>query len=221
MKKFLSLLCIGICLLGLTACEKPKPVDPEDMTSLIGRSQALVTYLLADDAETYNGLSYSVGRQMDGISTFKDEGAEFTEKVFSEVLGLPIEGNGFISGIDSWEKATDEIGHFVDFTESTVEYGTKGDTFIVDIGGRFEKGTAVIEFVYKDDLNKTLTSYAVNVDYTFGEKMGKAGLNTLLGMGTVFIVLIVLSLLISAFSIINKVQISMESTKREEAAAGS
>lgn len=213
MKKFLSLLCISICLLGLTACEKPKPVDPQDSASLIGRSQAIVTYILSEDPETYQGMSYSAGRQITGLQDFADQGPEFTEVIFGEVVGLKVEGNGFVSGIDSWQKATAEIGRFVDFTDSTIEYGSKGDTFIVDVGAQFEKRTATIEFVYKDDLNKTLTSYAVNIDYTFGEKMGKAGLNTLLGMGTVFIVLILLSLLISAFGLINKAQTSMESKK--------
>ena len=86
MKKFLSLLCISICLLGLTACEKPKPVDPQDSASLIGRSQAIVTYILAEDPETYQGMSMSAGRQIDGLTTFADEGAEYTEVVFKEVL---------------------------------------------------------------------------------------------------------------------------------------
>ena len=219
MKKFLSLLCISICLLGLTACEKPKPVDPQDSASLIGRSQAIVTYILAEDPETYQGISMSAGRQIDGLATFENEGAEYTEVIMREVIGLPVEGNGFVSGIDSWEKAVEEIGGFVDFNDSTIEYGSKGDTFVVDIGAQFEKRTATIEFIYKDDLNKTLTSYAVNVDYTFGEKMSKAGLNTLLGMGTVFIVLILLSFLISCFSLINKAQASMEAKKNEGAQA--
>ena len=213
MKKLLSVLCISICLLGLTACEKPKPVDPNDQASLIGRSQAIVTYILAEDMSTYMGISQGIGRQMTGLQDFANEGAEFTEVVLGDVVGLPVDGNGFVSGVDSWEKATAEIGNFVDFGDSTVVYGSKGDTFIVDVGAQFEKRTAVIEFVYKDDLNKTLTSYAVNVDYTFGEKMEKAGLNTLLGMGTVFIVLILLSFLISCFNLINKAQAYIENKK--------
>ncbi len=41
---------------------------------------------------------------------------------------------------------------------------------------------------------------------SFGSKMEKAGMNTLMGMGTVFIVLIFLSLVISLFGIINSAQ---------------
>lgn len=43
-------------------------------------------------------------------------------------------------------------------------------------------------------------------DTSFGQKMSKAGLNTLMGMGTVFLVLIFLSLVISLFKIIYNVQ---------------
>ena len=41
---------------------------------------------------------------------------------------------------------------------------------------------------------------------TFGEKMARAGMNTLLGMGTVFIVLIFISVIISCFNYIPKLQ---------------
>ncbi len=41
---------------------------------------------------------------------------------------------------------------------------------------------------------------------TFGEKMSEAGTNTIVGMGTVFAALILISLIISCFSIIPKIQ---------------
>lgn len=42
--------------------------------------------------------------------------------------------------------------------------------------------------------------------YTLGEKMGKAGMNTLMGMGTVFVILILISIIIYAFRIIPYLQ---------------
>ncbi|MBR6302761.1 MAG: OadG family protein [Lachnospiraceae bacterium] len=44
--------------------------------------------------------------------------------------------------------------------------------------------------------------------------MSKAGLNTLLGMGTVFIVLILISLLISVFGVIPKIQKAQAEKKK-------
>ena len=215
MKKLLSVLCICICLLGLTACESVKPVAPEDSERVIEYSQFLAQYLLPEDTDMYG---YFFNGELTGLDDFTNGGAEYTEAILSQ-MGLQVEGNGFISGIDSWKKAEEEAGKFVGIYKSTVKYSTKGDTLIVDLDARFEKRDAVIEFIYKDDLNKTLTSYAVNINYTFGEKMQKAGLNTLLGMGTVFIVLILLSLLISCFGLINKAQTAAENRKREANAA--
>jgi len=43
-------------------------------------------------------------------------------------------------------------------------------------------------------------------DGELGEKLGNAGLNTLMGMGVVFAVLILISLVISAFGLINKAE---------------
>ncbi len=212
MKKFLSVLCIGICLLGLTACEPVKPVAPEDADMVREISEVLTNYILPEDPQAYSGLSMNIGTNVEGLDTFEAEGAEFAEYIFGRI-GMQVEGNGFLSGIDSWKKAVAEAGQLVSTGEGTVKYGSKGDTLIVDIPARFENRNAEIEFVYKDDLSKTLTSFAVNIDYSFGEKMEKAGLNTLLGMGTVFIVLILLSLLIGSFGFINKAQSAAEKKK--------
>ncbi len=212
MKKFLSVLCIGICLLGLTACEPVKPVAPEDADMVMEISGVLTHYILPEDPQAYSGLSMNIGTNVEGLDTFVTEGAEYTEYIFGRI-GMQVEGNGFISGVDSWKKAVAEAGQLVTTGEGTVKYGSKGDTLIVDIPAQFENRDAEIEFVYKDDLSKTLTSFAVNINYSFGEKMEKAGLNTLLGMGTVFIVLILLSLLIGSFNFINKAQSAAEKRK--------
>lgn len=52
-----------------------------------------------------------------------------------------------------------------------------------------------------------------------GSMMGKAALNTLIGMGTVFIVLILISLLISCFKFIPKLQAALGRKKKEEPTA--
>ena len=49
-------------------------------------------------------------------------------------------------------------------------------------------------------------SISVSADYEMSELMTKAALNTLLGMGTVFAVLILISILISCFNLIPKIQ---------------
>ena len=216
MKKFLSILCIFVCLLGLTACEDVKPVAPEDNELVQEYSEFILDYILAEDPQAY--MAIFKGEEI-GLDAFTNGGAEYTEYIF-ENIGLEVDGYGFIGGIDSWNKAVDEIGGFVSAGNNvTVAYSTKGDTLVVDVPATFENRTATVEFVYKDNLRKTLTSFAVNVDYTFGEKMSKAGLNTLLGMGTVFIVLILLSFLIGCFKFINNAEQAIKNKDQTEVTA--
>jgi sodium pump decarboxylase gamma subunit len=47
--------------------------------------------------------------------------------------------------------------------------------------------------------------------YSLGETMAKAAMNTAMGMGTVFVMLIIISLIISCFTFINKAQKKSES----------
>ena len=56
---------------------------------------------------------------------------------------------------------------------------------------------------------------AVTEAENMGERLGNAGLNTLMGMGIVFIVLILISLIISAFGIIHKLEEKKAGEKRK------
>ena len=50
---------------------------------------------------------------------------------------------------------------------------------------------------------------------SMGERFGNAGLNTLMGLGIVFLVLVLISLIISAFSIIHKLEEKKAGKKRK------
>ena len=64
-----------------------------------------------------------------------------------------------------------------------------------------------------------LESASLNPISGMGEMMGKAALNTLIGMGTVFVVLILISFIISGFGIVNKLQNRSKATKKAPAVA--
>ena len=69
-----------------------------------------------------------------------------------------------------------------------------------------------------EDLNKVET-ISFSPVYTTGEKMAKAGMNTLMGMGVVFVVLIFISWLISMFKYINVFEAKMKAKKAAAAPA--
>ncbi len=197
-----------VCLLGLSACNAETPVDPELSSRLQSMSQAIIEGALAPLDEEQASMLTSMG-------------AEYMEYVFENSLGMKVNGNGMVTGFDSWNRAISEIGAFKEITGYNVKYNSKGDGIIVQADVTCENGDGQVEIIYEDDLNNTVNSVAFNVNYTFGEKMGRAGLNTLLGMGTVFVVLILISIIISLFNYIPKIQEIFAKDKFDEAAAES
>ena len=194
MKKIKVILCAMICVLGLTACgPEEKVLDPEVAAALESRTAELVTNLLDSfDAET--------------AEEFTSRGPEYIEAVVSTYFQFNCDGNGMISAFTSWNNAKAEIGEFVTVTGASADYDDQGKDIIVTLDIVGANRTAQVEAIYKDDLSKTVKSITTNVDWTFGEKMGKAGLNTLMGMGTVFIVLILISIIINLFKYIGVIQ---------------
>lgn len=103
------------------------------------------------------------------------------------------------SAMQSWQSAKEELGEKKDSAgETTVSYSDQQYTVTVPV--KFEKADA--NFVYVFDANGTATSLTVDVQYSMGETLKRAGLNTLMGVGTVFVMLIFLSFLISLFKFI-------------------
>ena len=102
----------------------------------------------------------------------------------------------------SWQNALPDIGTFDGTNGGTVT--AKEDEIIVEVNVLGSKHNAVVEFII-DSKTASYLSITTNVTYSFGELMIKAGLNTLVGMGTVFVVLIFISLIISCFGLISKV----------------
>ena len=194
MKKIKVILCAMICVLGLTACgSEEKVLDPQVAAELESRTAELVTNLLdAFDAE-----------QADELTEY---GGEYMEYVVSNYFGYKANGNGIVNAFTSWNNAKAEIGEVVTISGAAADYDDQGSDIIVTLDIVGTNRTAQVEAIYEDDLYHTIDSLTTNVNWTFGEKMGKAGLNTLMGMGTVFVVLILISLIISLFKYISVIQ---------------
>ena len=98
------------------------------------------------------------------------------------------------SAMQSWQTSKDELGAKKESNgETTVTL--KDDQYTVTVPVKFEKTNA--NFVYVFESTGTPVSMSVDVQYGLGKTLQRAGLNTLMGVGTVFVMLILLSLLIS------------------------
>ena len=116
----------------------------------------------------------------------------------------------FGPALDSYENSLEDIGEVQGFNNEQAVLDSDGN-YLINIGvdGSNHDADVVITVGVKTG---TPSNVATNVRYTL---MEQAGLNTILGMGTTFVILILLSLIISAFALIGKSQ----ANKKKKAAA--
>lgn len=196
MKKRLLVLGMITCLFGLTAC-----------------SESAETSVMTEEEKAAVEVADSYVSQIAGVYS---QGAGIVEQyaAYDETL-VPV--------FESWESGMEELGSYEETTGH--EVSIDGDVAVVNVaisGSNLDpKGnarTADVEVIFNLK-EMTLTSFSVNVNYTFGELMKNAALNTVIGMGTVFAVLILISWIISGFKIIGKIEASLARKKENKASA--
>ena len=199
-KKLIGFLAVLTCFVFLTACGSSAQND--EVQEIPQETQSLL----------YSNTEMTA-QQMDQVVT---DGTMEDYKDYAAVY----------SGIQSWESAKEEIGN-IDFTtdadgngsadcftDKSITVDEDGNYIVtVEVAGDQKTADFVVTYV------KSLEDYAgivTNVNYSFSELMQQAGLNTLLGMGTTFFVLILLSLIIAGFG---RIFTSLEKKRIEKADA--
>lgn len=105
----------------------------------------------------------------------------------------------YLDLISGWADTEPLIGDVEKVEGFKVE--NAGKTIVTTLTVKGSKRNATLVTTYTK-YNMQVSAMNVNPVYSLGEKMGKAGLNTLMGICIVFIMLIILSLLIYAFRLI-------------------
>lgn len=120
------------------------------------------------------------------------------------------------NGLVSWQSALKDIGAFEGTNGGSAEFGEEETTIKVNVLG--SDHDAVVEIVMTSDL-MYCEAVTTNVQYSTGEIMAKAGMNTVIGMGTVFAVLILISLIISCFTLVSKIEGGQKKKEQEKESA--
>ena len=120
------------------------------------------------------------------------------------------------NALKSWDSVKDDLGAFV--SSETAVVTKSDDGYVARMNTVYEKRNMEFTLIADEDLNKVET-ISFSPVYTTGEKMAKAGMNTLMGMGVVFVVLIFISWLISMFKYINVFEAKMKAKKAAAAPA--
>jgi sodium pump decarboxylase gamma subunit len=163
---------------------------------------------------TYNG--YTADELAASNTGILDELVSMTEDDLEMYLSYADQMDASTANaLTGWADIKDEIGDFVDYGD--VEVTSSNGTITVEQAASFTGRDITVTFVYDDDMN--VEDITIDKVYTLGETMTKAAMNTAMGMGTVFVMLIIISLIISCFTFINKAQKKSESKQAAPAPA--
>ncbi len=181
--------------MSFTACGSTEEVD-YDVTSMSSMCSNLISAFASMDADT--------------IDTYQ-AGEEFELNMVMYESGIPADAETFVDIITAWETTVAECGAFVSLDSDFVSE-VSGDEVTLTATATFTEKTATITYIYEDGMISSLT---IDPEYSFSEIITKAILNTILGMGTVFAVLIFIAFIIYLFKYIPMLE---EKFKKKSAA---
>lgn len=166
----------------------------------------------SDENATYNG--YTADQLATNNTGILDELVSMSDDDLAMYQSMQDQmDEATMNVINNWVDIKDEVGDFVAYGDVAVTVANGVTT--VDQTAQFTDRDVTVTFVYDKDMN--VDEITIDKVYTLGEKMTKAAMNTAMGMGTVFIMLIVISLLIWCFGFIGKLE--NRAKKQEPAAA--
>ena len=211
MKKFKLVLLTVVLGLLLCSCGEPETRTLSDLETEVLLQYSGVQEVDIQTWRSYNAAQTANSYIIDTIVAIIDNPrlyeADFNEFTYGEVeehvlqnSGFEVDGYAFANAVDNFSKGLAETGAIISKGDPVVT--VDGNKIIVDIECACDVRYADAEFIFNNDISDmVLTSAAFNPRYTTAEKMSKAGLNTVIGMGTVFVMLIVISFIISLFGI--------------------
>ncbi|MCI8295900.1 MAG: OadG family protein [Lachnospiraceae bacterium] len=184
-RKLLAIIVMVLCIGAVSGCAKK--VDE------------------GQDAETLSAMSQDAKAFVEKMGTYD------TEYINAIVEQYEAEDNSAMA--DSWLAWLDtkeEVGDFSAVTDTSTEF--KDDQYVATVTCTFTKRPMEISIVC--DKKGVITNMEFNPVYSRSENMVKAAVHTAIGMGTVFLVLIFISLVIGGFKYINQ----WEKRSKEKAA---
>lgn len=235
MKKILTMLCMLTCVLGLTACGEYEPTEMEQQKGDEAVSMSTnfilpyMTSFFDDELVEAVQKNYNVHEVESQVEDYFSLYISMVSQNYNINFGydsIDVEGNAILTGMVSFNNTYDELGDIKTSVGFQGTYKVSGDEIIVSVpvtGTKTDSNgnvrTATAELIFTNDIFLTLKSCALNLDQSMGELMTKAAMDTLMGMMTVFAVLILISIIIWAMGGIPKLQAKLAKkpeSKKEE-----
>jgi len=184
---------MSLCLFALTACSGSGDVEVTIEEEAISNMQML--------AENY-------------INAF----SEMTDEDLATQMAAATKSKDYTmeTAFKSWESVKDDLGALVSYETATVTLGDEG--YIARMNAVYEQRNMEMTLMVDEEFTE-IQGVSFSPEYTTGEKMTKAGMNTLMGMGVVFVVLIFISWVIGMFKYISVFEAKMKAKNAPAPAA--
>ena len=212
MKKLRAFLCTMICVLGLTACGETSRLDEIKQEN----TKQYIATLQGENGPAASVISF--------MSTISEESyyawSSYSNKEIESLFSGTVDGHGFKTVMESFHLAKDSVGEVIEAANYQCE--VSGKTIIVTADAKCSKNNAdaKIELIFSNDMFLKLEGGSINPVSTGSELMKKAALNTVIGMGTVFAVLILISIIIACFGLIPKIQAAFAKKEKKTNTTG-
>ena len=175
MKKWLiTTLLVITCVFGLAACGSSNTSNTPSEVELTDEQRQ----------QWYDSASQFVLSMNEAVQSGQAEAQ----------MDDPVYGPAF----KSWENALTDIGEVQNIEGKSCFFTKKEGTVTVTVKGSRHDADVVFT-MESSDQGYSVTNITTNVEYSLKEKIQQAGMNTLLGMGTTFAVLILLACVIALF----------------------
>lgn len=217
LKKIVLLLSMLICVSLATACSDGQEKIDFDYTDLdvLNSSVALTFSIENIDEATKVKINNTEGQEVyqTAISNFETANEEC-----GELSGFRLK-DGSVATLQDVAAASQDADAFNQcLLNIDSEITEEGNTVKVILTSVYEKRDAKISFIYKSapkqaSVDENTGELVIPFDvseitvapvYTTGEKMSQAGMNTLMGMGSVFLILLIIEFIISQFERLSK-----------------
>lgn len=232
MKKLFAMLCMLTCIFGLTACGEKTEISEfqagKAETAVTMATQFVVPMmtnffddkLASDFQESYNvhELKAVMEDQLNyQLYMYSQYGMNFNFNT------IEVEGNAILNGIVSFNSAYATLGEVVPSGDKQASYKISGDEIIVTVpleGTKTDENgnvkTAEAEVIFSNDVFLKVQSCTLNIEQTMGDLMAKAAADTVMGMGVVFVILILISFLIAGLGMIPKLMDKLSRKNKKE-----
>lgn len=216
MKKYIALLCMLTCIFGLTACnEQAAEKTQSQETAEQLAATVIIPYMTDNFSDKDYTTEYLAEYNVHEVEALVSEELTKAAQAKGGLTGreISVDGNSMKAGITSFNDTLNVMEGIRELGEITSEISKDEISVSVEVKGMNGKDASA-EFVFSNDIFFALESIALNQNQTMGELIMKGVYDTLMGMGTVFLILILICFIISAFGVIPKLQ--KKFAKKEE-----